>query len=275
MIILEPIGGLANRMRVIASGIWLKDRLNTQLIIIWNENYELNCPFNKLFEQPDRFLVVKKERKYNYVKNTNQAGLIKKIYTTVINKLIGVDYCIKEDDFPVLIWPGKIDLYEVGKRNKRVYIQTCQEFGDNLYAFQFFSPIPEILRKIQKITNGFNDHTVGIHIRRTDNLSSILKSPINLFIEAMKAELDKQKETSFYLCSDDWEVKKEISAIFGETVTTCRGNANRKTVHGMQEAVIDLYCLSKTNKIFGSYWSSFSDIASRLNNSTLRVLKQS
>ena len=274
MIIIEPIGGLANRMRVIASGIWLKDRLNTQLTIIWNENHELNCPFNMLFEQPDTFRVVNKKRKYNYVKNTSQAGLIKKICSKVINKLIGVDYCIKEHDFPDLIWPGKIDLYEIGKRNRRVYIQTCQEFGDNLYSFQFFTPIPELLRKIRKITNTFNEHTVGIHIRRTDNQNSIVNSPLNLFTEAMKSELEIQKEATFYLCSDDYEVKKEIIAIFGRTVTTSTKGSNRKTVLGMQEAVIDLYCLSKTKKIFGSYWSSFSDIASRLDNSILTVLKQ-
>jgi len=275
LIILEPMGGLANRMRVIASGLWLKEKLRTDLVVIWNENYELSCPYNLLFEENDIFLIRQKARKYHYVKTSNQTSLSQKLATKIINKLIGVDYCIQEPDFYNLIWKGKLDMCNAVKKHKVTYIQTCQEFGDNLFAFQNFKPILPIREKIGLITKKFTAHTTGVHIRRLDHVISIQYSPIELFINKMRAELDNQKNTKFFLCTDDAEVEKAIIAVFGDKIITYEKELSRQTIKGMQDALVDLYCLSSTKKILGSYWSSYSDIASRLNNIELEVLKTS
>ena len=273
MIILEPLGGLANRMRVIASGIWLKNKLNTELEVIWHENYELTCPYSSLFEPDSMFRIVSKQKKYDYVKSSNQLKMIDKLRAKIGNKLLNIDYCIQEQDFSTLIWTGKLDIYESVKKHKYIYIQTCQEFGDNLFAFQYFKPIPKILSKIQQVTRNFTEHTVGIHIRRTDNTHSTKYSPLDLFLKAMETEIKIKNDTIFFLCSDDRSVKDEIINTFGNKVITMPNEVNRKTVDGMQNAVIDLYCLSKTNKILGSYWSSYSEVASHLTNIELEILK--
>ena len=41
-------------------------------------------------------------------------------------------------------------------------------------------------------------------------------------------------------------------------------DTSRNTYEGMRFAVVDLYCLSKTSYIIGSYFSSYSHIASVL-----------
>jgi hypothetical protein len=41
----------------------------------------------------------------------------------------------------------------------------------------------------------------------------------------------------------------------------------------MQESVVDLFCLSRMSKIYGSYWSSFSEVAAEIGNVDLIVLK--
>lgn len=273
MILLEPLGGLANRLRVIASGIWLKKKLETKLVVIWNENYELRCPYNLLFEDCGIFYIKKKERKYNYIETSSQANAIKKYTFSTINKFIGVDFCIQEQDFYRLIWKNKLDIFETAKKHKVTYIQTCQEFGDNSFAFQYFQPILSITKKINLITKNFTEFTIGIHIRRTDHTHSIQCSPIHLFIDKMKAELIFQKETTFFLCTDDIEVEKSLNLIFAEKIINSKKELSRETIQGMQDAVVDLYCLSKTKKILGSYSSSYSDIASRLNDIDLEVIK--
>ena len=45
----EPIGGLCNRMRVIASAYQLIRPQNGKLIVKWTANAELNCPATALF----------------------------------------------------------------------------------------------------------------------------------------------------------------------------------------------------------------------------------
>jgi hypothetical protein len=273
VIIIEPLGGLANRMRVIASAIWLKEQLKTGLTVIWNENFELNCPYSALFEDHGMFLIRPKARKYHYIKTTNQNTLPGKIKSSLINRLIGIDYCIKEQDFHDLIWTGKLDIYEIAKRHRTVYIQTCQEFGDNAFAFRHFTPALPIIQKINVITQNFTRHTIGVHIRRLDNTNSIQFSPTPLFIQKMKAELAAEADVKFFLCTDDPKEEKAIIAEFGEKVITYKKHLDRQTVRGMQDAAIDLFCLSKTQKILGSFWSSYSDIAARINNIELNVIK--
>ena len=46
MIIIQPSGGLCNRMRVINSGWKLARERKEKLQILWNCNAELNCPFD-------------------------------------------------------------------------------------------------------------------------------------------------------------------------------------------------------------------------------------
>lgn len=57
---LEPYGGLANRMRVISSALKIYQLTGLKIRCIWVENNELNCPFNKLFEEIDGISLIKK-----------------------------------------------------------------------------------------------------------------------------------------------------------------------------------------------------------------------
>lgn len=273
MIVLEPLGGLANRMRVIASGIWLQQKLNTGLVVIWNENNELNCSYHQLFEPSPAFTIIAKPKKYRYVKSTHQVKNIDRWRAIITNKLSGIDNCIQEHDFHQLIWPGKLDIYQAAQKHNRIYIQTCQEFGDNDLDYSHFKPIPAITNRIKHITNSYPNYTIGVQIRRTDNDSSIQYSPIGLFIDAMQNELALHPDITFFLCSDDIETKRVMLNTFGDRIITFERETDRKTVMGMQDAVVDLYCLSKTNKILGSYYSSFAEVAAQLNHTQLHVLK--
>ncbi|MCO5947678.1 hypothetical protein [Mucilaginibacter flavidus] len=273
MIIAEPLGGLANRMRVIASAILLQQKLNTKLIVIWNENYELNCPFNLLFEDCPAFTIQSKERKYNYIKSSNQTTPGKKIQAAFVNKLIGIDYCILDNDFYNLVFKGKLDVYFAAKNHGITYIQTCQAFGETLNALSYFKPVLSVREKIRDVARQITACTIGVHIRRTDHDNSIKYSPIDLFVQKMQAAMAACKKTTFFLCTDDPEVEKIVTSFFCEKVIVHKKERSRQTVRGMQDAVVDLYCLSATSKILGSYWSSFAEIAAALNNIELEIVR--
>ena len=42
----------------------------------------------------------------------------------------------------------------------------------------------------------------------------------------------------------------------------------------MQAAVVDLFVLSKTRRLIGSYWSSFTDTAAELGNLPLTIARE-
>jgi len=273
MIIIEPFGGLANRMRVIASGLWLQKQLQCNLICLWSENSELNAPYNQLFENIDGLIVKPKAGKYKYVKLSKQRNLIAKQAVKIINNLLGVDYCIKDQYFAQLTQDEKFGIQEIAAKWNNIYIQTCEEFGDNYAEFQKFIPLPQLKEKINFVESQFANQTIGLHIRRTDNAESIKFSPLELFTDTITLEISKNKDVAFFLSTDDYTIEKELIAKFGDRIITHQKELSRQTVTGMQDAVVDLFCLSNTSKIYGSYWSSFSDIAARIGKISFCVLK--
>jgi len=46
-------------------------------------------------------------------------------------------------------------------------------------------------------------------------------------------------------------------------------DTSRNSVRGMQDALVELYVLSRTNKIFGSHQSSYSETAAQIGNYSL------
>ncbi|TSD65871.1 hypothetical protein FFF34_000280 [Inquilinus sp. KBS0705] len=275
MITAEPFGGLANRMRVIASCIALKQVLKTQLTIVWNENAELNCPYHLLFEDEGIFNIRPKNKLDYHTRSLNHMSGLQKLKTKLVNKITGINYTLNDSDILNLVLPGKLDIHEVVRQNKNVYIQTCQEFGVADMAYKHFKPTSALSKKINDITDAFNPYTIGVHIRRTDNKQAIQNSPISLFIAQMHKELEQQNATKFFLCTDDIAVQDTMKAEFGDKVLIHHKEViDRNSVKGIQDALIDMYCLAKTSKILGSYWSSFSEVAAKLYNTPLQTIKQ-
>lgn len=272
MIIIEPFGGLANRMRVIASGLWLQNKLNSELTCVWSQNMDLNAGFDLLFENIDGLNIKSKSRKYKFLKSTKYKKNLKLYIARLINKVIGVDYYIKEQDYLNQAWTKEIDIVPVSGKYRNVYIKTCEEFGDNYSEFQRFVPIKQLLTKINDIEMQFDSNTIGLHIRRTDNTQSIKYSPLELFIKTINLNIKKDRKVSFFLSSDDIDIENELIARYGKRIITYKKEFSRQSVVGMQDAVVDLFCLSKTTLIYGSYWSSFSDIASRIGNVKFETL---
>ena len=48
------VGGLANRMRAVASAVMLAGKTKSELSIIWFRDWALNAPFYQLFKPVDR-----------------------------------------------------------------------------------------------------------------------------------------------------------------------------------------------------------------------------
>ena len=101
-----------------------------------------------------------------------------------------------------------------------------------------------------------------MHIRRTDNLPAIGKSSTGHFILSMKKELEADPETVFYLATDDLSEEEKLREAFpGKIISNRERDLSRNSIAGIQDAMLDLYCLASTRKIIGSYFSSFTDIA--------------
>lgn len=272
LIIIEPRGGLTNRMRVIASALHIQKLTSCELQCVWNQTNELNAPFDMLFE-PIEGLTFIKSGTYTKIKSSMQENCIKKLLVNIFNKLQGIGFCIKDKDLLSLSPKKEENILNLTQKFSTIYIATCEEFGNYLSELPKFIPIQNIRNKIIETSSRFNRNAIGIHIRRTDNQFSIAHSPTILFINAIEREITQNNNALFFLSTDDSNLEKELIKQYdSRIIVVSQKSLSRRCIQGIQDAVVDLFCLAHTSKIYGSYWSSFSGIAAELYNIELTIL---
>ncbi|MCM1309922.1 MAG: hypothetical protein NC301_02715 [Bacteroides sp.] len=269
-VVINPVGGLANRMRAIASGIALCNSMHLNLKEIdWPINSDLYCPFDELFEPIPNIPI-------NNISNKRQLLLFDepRKKNLFLSKLIQINrYSSKIiDNSP------DIEGYFLNRKEAKrpILIQSglvFYDFSTDLYR-SLFKPREELLDLVKKTVKDFSN-MIGLHIRRTDNTLSIEKSPLILFERTIENELLKDSSTKFYLATDCDYTKWQLVNKYGQNIINCSSkSAIRTTKNGIKEALIELIILSQCRKIYGSYWSSFSEAAAILGNTTLETISK-
>ena len=252
MVIIQPSGGLCNRMRVINSSLELAKRKNTKLLVLWYCADELNAPFESLFEPVEEFQVINFTSLKDLRKLWYQLTARTKINNEDIenNKTDGV---LNQDFFDSIKLPA--------------YIFTWEHFYPTDEYFKLFKPTAELQKRIDAVTKYFTEDMVSVHIRRTDQVTSIAYSKTENFIDLMNREISENPDVKFFLATDDKEEESLLRKTFpGRIVSNENRTLRRDSLDGMYDALLDLYCLSACKKIIGSYYSSFTDTAAALGN---------
>lgn len=273
MILLQTHSGLANRIRVIISGLSFAKKVNQPLVIYWNKDSGLNCGFYTLFEKNDQIIVKKFDLRIRILDLMKSSGILRKLFY----KIYRIDFTLFDSDFKNYVWKTNsdlIDLSMVPKNVRNYYINTCNEFFFHQECLRHLKPVNHIQNLINKEVGNFPKNTIGIHIRRTDNKISIEESPINLFIKKMHEDLIDDKTTHYFLATDDPSVENDLVTLFPSKIIIAKKQFTRNSQEGIIGAMVDMYCLAATKKIYGSYFSSFSSIAARIGNIPLIVIKK-
>ncbi len=274
MIYIEPLGGLANRMRVIASALALQKETGEQIVCFWIPKTDLNARFEDLFLPIKHFHVRDKlPFKYKYLKSSFQSHPLKFIIANSINNFSNINLVIKEKDVMELIWGEKLDLVKLSQINKYLYIKTCENFFGGTTEADFFKPVPSLQSIIDERTSAFPKTIIGVHIRRTDCIKSINQSPTELFIQKLDKQLEVEPNTSFYLATDDAQEEKLLKNRYGSRILTHKKILDRDSLQGIRDALVDLYSLAATDAIWGSYSSSFSEMAATIGKKKMEIVK--
>ena len=271
-ITIKPCGGLANRMRALNSVIEFAKLSSIPVRAVWFRNFELNAPFYDLFETPDYSCFSLKE-----------AGFFDRfLYSSPSLNSLWMPFFITPILFDTAIYSIQFvkeredgSLSDTLLNGGRVFVESFYEFGDFSNAMsRNFTPKADILSLVNEfVEENFTSNTIGVHIRRTDNAMSIKNSPLSLFYDAMRREIEICADTKFYVATDDAATKRELKEIFGDRILSIDTDCNRNSLQGMKDAVREMWILSRTSKIYGSFYSSFSEVASQLGKVPLHILK--
>lgn len=275
MIIIEPCAGLGNRFIALASAYHAARELNQELTVIWKEETVLGASMDKLFSLPGDVAVVS-IAEYGYKQDffgQLRGNFIKKSYRKKAAVFFECDEIMNLYDKQ-----GREGVKRLAEEKKDVYIKATNPFWNIFetdHAFDFITPKQEIIqRKNEILKDAAGKKIVGVHVRRTDHIESITNSPLELFIAKMQEELQAEPDTYFYLASDDKSVEEELRQVFGERILTFSDKSlKRDDEQGIKDAYVEMLCLSAGSKIYGSFNSTFSVMASKLGDIPLYVVR--
>lgn len=252
-------------MRVLSSCIALHKALSEPIEVIWERNKELNCSFSDLFEPIEGIKIIEWNFLYRFQKLAKQRRL-----KELESIMLGAD--VRLNDIEVReMRHMRTDLLDLIKNAGSVFINTCERFyGDN-----------ETVREIKacdKIVKQLREHKLessylGVHVRLTDSELSVKYSPLDLFRESLQTYFKMKPESKVLLCTDDDKVVETLREDFGNKIMNIPSVKDRSKSKAIQAALVDLLLLSRSEKIIGSYWSSFSEEAANYGGIELEVLK--
>lgn len=268
MIVLVPLGGLCNRLRAIMSAIELAQRWQVELRIVWLRDAGLNARFTDLFLPLSSLKESDAWYKYGVPRRRN-------LWLPSCWQQWHFDSCLTEAQLIEVLGQQitEEELSQVlrSKVHGKVLIQTGLGFfpTDDLLFLHFFQPSGQVRKLQEPRLEYITEHTVGVHIRRTDNVLATLHSPLSAFEAKMMADVKRDAATRFYVATDDASVITRLQSLFpGRIINSPLQTGNtyksgffhgRSSTEGMLEAVAELFTLIACPRFHGSYWSSFSD----------------
>lgn len=270
---LVPIGGLANRIYAITSAIAFCKDYDVKLRIIWFKDKGMGADFHSLFDlssEVDKSKVEIIDAKwYHYIYDRPRK---RNLWLPSLWQYLAFRKRIYEKDISSGLPIEK--LLNITKSSSSLYMI---HFGLFYYKVPFakeLSLVSQIRNKIEDRIRTFSlkDNVIGIHIRRGDHQVSIARSPLSLFIDKINEEIANDPYIRFYVASDSYSVKKKLMKMFGERIITFGGDVKRDNRVSIEDALIELYSLSATKKMYGSQASTFSELAAKLGNIEIEVL---
>lgn len=301
-LVVNPLGGIANRMRALTSAVSLAKDMDealkdgnesikgadgmpgkVELEVVWLKNWELYAAFEEIFAVPEMLegkivypSAISYELLYSPPRRRNlyiSAATLRRFgFRMVSESPFSATLLAQSESDKELLARMK----DCVRKGKNAFIQG----GVDLYTYSpalyrsLFKPVDDIAQRVGNTTAEMGEVRYGIHIRRTDNAESRRQSPDELFEKAIREILDKEGDARFYLATDDEDVKVKFRTIFGNRMVTSPAKASRNTVEGIRDAATEMFVLSRTKLILGSYYSSFSEAASIIGDVPLKVIKK-
>ena len=258
-IMIEPCAGLGNRLLAMTSAYELSKKLGKELMIVWKREVGCAIRSNELFEMSVPVIDISEMGWKNGIFENMNSNRMKKKDRGMADRFFE---CEEIADAKAEGGFEKVRLMVAQEPVSYIksYTNLCEITAD---SFSFLKPAPEVLARGNRVFSRISDKTVGVHIRRTDHVDATKNSPLAIFIEKMRTEMEG-RDTDFYVTTDDVTAIEELKQHFpAEKLIVYEDKVlDRDSKTGIQDALVDMLCLSKCRKILGSYQSTFSLIPS-------------
>lgn len=284
--------GIMSRSHLLSDAYYCAKKYEKKpfLYIIWKKDEDCYIDYYDAFSKKqfcDIKVIVKnvdcvRNSKKGFIKKLQFCLLFKEIVREIREKILLRKrslYYFDYKDEP-LVENSNFSVYDTWKKEKWnsmekeferrriVHINAYESFCYSRKLYDVSSIIfnESLLEKAEAIING-EKNIVGIHIRRTDHTICKNFSPSYLFCKLIDDEISKNETVKFYLSTDDKnELQSFIKKYNGRIVSYNNKKWSRSDSDGIKDAIIECVCLSKCNRIIGSWTSQFSEFAAEYGN---------
>lgn len=259
-------GGLCNRLLFLNNIIQYTQKKDVNVNCIWFKNNEIYADLNDLFYINN----TNNNLHFKIIDTKNAFGSLQHMLYKLIRKLgVGVVNQLK------LYNPNDVhnsNLKFIELIGTKLFTTGCQNFYEE--TINFFSPKEKFNVAAVNILKKCNmQKLVSMHIRRTDHTDSKRVSTDEKIFRIIEKELTNGN--FIFLACDDIEFKMKIIKKYGENQIVYQNIdiVRRDTTEAIEQALVDLICLSRGKKIYGSYASTFSYFANVLSGNELEIIK--
>jgi hypothetical protein len=275
--------GLCNRLRALASAMDAAKRSRRHLRVIWEQDMHAASTFEDLFESNHMDVYTKSNDheyapsrydRYNYMET--EAGAKK--YELI--RLESPKHIYVKSAFVLNYTTTSSSTSAV-----RTHVPIRNLLRTQLNTLIPVKPVRDLLADFEK-----EDNLIGVHIREADPrtelpglgedayaLSAWKKlsyfrglSNYENFASEIKLRLALEPLAKFFISADNPQIKTNLRLAFGaERILAIDPGEDGECVDRgakcLQYALADLLMLGKTKELYGSYWSSFTEVAAYLN----------
>lgn len=278
-----PTSGLANQLRGLTSAMLMAEDLGRELHLSWNEHQDMpDTSLSDLFSEPmlppttlsgSSFSRLEQWRFCH--RNREVLSLWDQLKRAVLPhhqfNSIGCDM-VATGIHPAsrLILISSYYSYSLRRTPDAVFYRRRNR------AYQSFVPIPELNQAIEKFeADSFGEHTLGIHLRTGISIRNAKMGihdgnhfwpdgiPFEKFFTFIDEEIDAHPGTKILLATDNLSVCDPLLSRYEDRIImypkpTDNGMIGRSSLADHKNALIDLFLLARTQKLIGTYNSTFS-----------------
>lgn len=268
VLIVKPVGGLGNRIRVVASFELLARYTGRAFRVCWApgagfSDETLDELFDHEFDQADEAEFTRGSTDGLRLERSRAERRDARASMPSITTLRDVAAA------PVVTYVG---YHRLDRALQGVTDLPASFTADYLDAVRRWRPVESIRASVDLIAQHFDHSTIGVHIRRGDalvdpaNLRRARRSTDAAFARRMDALLAANDGTTFFLATDAEETEAQFVDRYGDRIRT---HSDKRFVpshftgpkDNQRDGVVDLFALARTSSILGSNASSFSRLA--------------
>ena len=256
--------GLGNRLRAIASAAAIAESLDRELVIVWEPDHHCDCHFEDLFDYRGHVMTT------GFLSDARE--------------------CMDVFNYMTAELGSEKDALVVPQKGKDLYLRSAyvinNELSDRKRENQFIrelkvtAPVEELVKSVD------TSHCVGVHVRMeaakgldhhsydseknwTSEEHSLLrdwrgKSHYSHFIKHIDKLIDREPDLRLFVAADRSETYQVFKRSYDSRLTFLERSAFDRSKDQLQYALADAILLSQCNRLIGSTWSSFSELAQRL-----------